>query len=557
MQVPSMADKQEGQGIRPSSAEASDQESPGPDSLATPDGPTEKPRKGNAHLVFAGILLSRITGIVRTRIMARYIGNGWQNDAFNAALKIPNFMQNLLGEGTLSASFIPVYSHLLKEGKKEEAGRVAGAVFAILLALAGAFSLIGVFAAPLLVFLVAGGLDHQTQQLTITCLRIMFPMTCILVLSAWALGIQNSHRKFLISYVAPVIWNVAMISALFMFRGRYNQRDLTVAVSWAALIGGVLQFLVQVPFVLRMERNLKIQWNTQLAAVREIGRNAAPAITGRGVVQLSSYLDLYLAGWLTKGSISGMSYALLLYMLPISLFGMSVAASELPDLAREGTGSMEQLKDRVNAGLRQIYFFVVPSFVVFMILGDIVVAAMFQNGKFGHYDTLQVYAILVSFSLALVATTGTRLFSSTFFALRDTRTPARTAMIRVVLSGLIGAALMFPFDRIHVGPALTIGSAGLGIGASIAAWIEWWMLRRSLAKSVGLVGAGASSLTRMFVAAVIAAAVGRGIAYVTPGMGHIFRGVTVLAPTGAIYLVITYMMGLPQSRALVGRVIRR
>jgi putative peptidoglycan lipid II flippase len=252
-----------------------------------------------------------------------------------------------------------------------------------------------------------------------------------------------------------------------------------------------------------------------------------------------------------------MNYALLLYMLPISLFGMSVAASELPDLAREGSNSMSYLRDRVNAGLEQIYFFVVPSFVVFMVLGDIVVAAMFQNGRFGHWDTLQVYAILASFSLALVATTGTRLFSSTFFALRDTRTPARVATLRVFLSGAIGLALMFPFDHIHVGPLLTIGSAGLGVGASIAAWIEWAALRKSLGKSVGHVGARTSALIKMFGAAVIAAAVGRGIAWVTPGMGHIPRGVAVLAPTGVLYLGLTYAIGLPQARALASRVLRR
>jgi putative peptidoglycan lipid II flippase len=531
---------------------------PSQDALSSPDGPTEKPRAGNAHLVFIGIFLSRIAGLVRAKVMSHYFGITPQADAFNGALKIPNFMQNLLGEGTLSASFIPVYSQLLKEGKKEEAGRVAGTVFAVLLALAGGMSLVGILAAPLLVTLIGTGLDPLRRDLTIICVRILFPMTSVLVLSAWALGIQNSHRRFLVSYVAPVIWNVAMIAALFAFGGSHDLTHLMEALAWGALVGGVLQFLIQVPFVLRLERDLKIRWDTQMAAVREIARNALPAITGRGVVQLSSLLDLWLANWIVAGgAVTGMQYAMMLYMLPISLFGMSVAASELPDLAREGTGSMAALRDRVNNGLRQIYFFVVPSFVAFMILGDIIVAAIYQGGRFGHLETLHVYAILASFSLALVASTGTRLFSSTFFALRDTKTPARTATIRVVLSGLFGAALMYPFDRIHVGPTLSLGAVGLGIGASIAGWIEWWILRRSLSRSVGHVGAGSSALIRMFAAAAIAMVAGRGIAMFTPEMSPMLRSLVVLAPAGLLYLAIAYAMGLPQARQMVRRVIRR
>jgi putative peptidoglycan lipid II flippase len=540
---------------------------PSPDSLASPDGPTQTqgaapaadgaPRKGNAHLVFFGIFLSRIAGIVRARIMSRYLSQGLESDAFNAALKIPNFMQNLLGEGTLSASFIPVYSTLLKEGREEEAGKVAGTLFAVLVALAGIFSLIGVVAAPLLVSLVATGFHGEKRDLTIACLRIIMPMTSVLVLSAWALGIQNSHRRFFMSYVAPVVWSVAMITTLIAFGGKYDLYHLTVALAWGALAGGILQFLIQVPSVLRLEKKLKVGWDINAEPIREIARNAGPAIAGRGVVQLSSYLDLWLAGFIADAGVTAMSNALLLYMLPISLFGMSVAASELPDLAREGTGSMEQLRERVNSGLRQIYFFVVPSFVAFMILGDIIVAAIFQNGRFDHWDTLQVYFVLMSFSLGLVASTGTRLFSSTFFALRDTKSPARTAMIRVAVSGVLGAALMRPFDHIGVGPELTLGAAGLGLGASIAAWIEWATLRRKLGESVGSVGAGAGVLGRMFGAALVAVLVGRAIAQLTPGMNHILRGAAVLAPVGVIYLGITYAMGLPQARTLLARVTRR
>ncbi len=559
----------EQRGMQPGSSEVSDQESPGPSSLQTPDGPRTPPERGSAHLVAAGILLSRIAGIVRARFIAGALGISLYGDAFNMALKIPNFLQNLLGEGTLSASFIPVYSKLLKEDRREEAGRVAGAVFTLLLALSGILGLIGYFAAPLLVTVGAPKYDGPIRELTIACLRIIFPMTSVLVLSAWALGVQNSHRKFFVSYVAPVLWNAAIIATLVLLgRSRPDAgaspeamaawlSGLTVALAWGALVGGVLQFLVQVPFVLRLERELKIGWAPKLPAVREIARNAGPAITGRGVVQLSSYLDMWLVTFLSVGSFTALSGAMLLYMLPISLFGMSVAASELPSLAREGTGSMDQLRERVNSGLRQIYFFVVPSFVVFLILGDVLVGGVLQNGAFGRSETLQVYAILAAYSLGLVASTGTRLFSSTFFALGDTKTPAKTAVKRVMIAAGVGGALMFPFDRIHVTEVLALGAVGLGLGSALAAWVEWFLLRRSLRRTVGEVGAGRSALLRMFGAAIVAALVGRGIAQFMPVGAPFIRAVVVVPPVGILYLAITWFSGVPQSRQLVKRVIRR
>ena len=353
-----------------------------------------------------------------------------------------------------------------------------------------------------------------------------------------------------------MLWNVAIIAAVVLYQG-HDMRDLTLALAWGALIGGLLQFLVQVPFVLRLQRQLRITWNPRLPAVREVARSAGPAITGRGAVQLSSYLDLWLVNLISVGSPAAMTNAMLFYMLPISLFGMSVAAAELPNLARENTASMDQLRERINSGLRQIYYFVVPSFVAFLGLGDVVVSGLLQNGEFGTGETLQVYAILAAYSLGLVASTGTRLFSSTFFALGDTRTPARTAIKRVVIAAIVGGALMWPFDTLHVTERLALGAVGLGLGSSLAAWIEWWLLRRSLRATVGIVGAGWPALTRMFGASIIAVGVGRLLAQVLPLESPLLRATVVLPVVGLLYLGITLYFRLPQATSLVGRFLRR
>ncbi len=168
----------------------------------------------------AGILLSRIVGLVRERVFGFYFGVTDEADAFRAAFRIPNLLQNLFGEGVLSASFIPVYASLIADDDREEATRVAGAVFAILALVVSGFVLVGVLAAPVLVDLIAAGFPGTKRDLTVTLVRVLFPGAGLLVMSAWCLGILNSHKKFFLSYAAPVLWNVAMIATLVWFGRR-------------------------------------------------------------------------------------------------------------------------------------------------------------------------------------------------------------------------------------------------------------------------------------------------------------------------------------------------
>ncbi|MYG81383.1 MAG: murein biosynthesis integral membrane protein MurJ, partial [Gemmatimonadetes bacterium] len=173
-----------------------------------------------ASRVAAGILLSRILGLLRDRAFAHYFGASALADVWKAALRIPNFLQNLLGEGSLSGSFIPVYARLLEEGREEEAGRVAGAVLGLLTRAAGVLAAAGVWVAPLLADVIVPGYSEDgRREALIPLLRILFPMTGVLVISAWALGILNSHRRFFVSYVAPAVWNLAMIVALIVAGG--------------------------------------------------------------------------------------------------------------------------------------------------------------------------------------------------------------------------------------------------------------------------------------------------------------------------------------------------
>ncbi len=206
----------------------------------------------SAFFVGAGILISRIVGLVRQRVFAHYFGTSAAGDAFTAAFRIPNFLQNVFGEGALSASFIPVYSKLLAQDNEEEASRVASAILALLALVTASIVLVGVLFTPYFIDVIAWGFKGETRELTIRLARILFPGAGLLVMSAWCLGVLNSHHRFFLSYTAPVVWNVAIITSLLMFGGRVGQFPLAEVAASGSVIGSALQFGVQLPTVLSL-----------------------------------------------------------------------------------------------------------------------------------------------------------------------------------------------------------------------------------------------------------------------------------------------------------------
>jgi putative peptidoglycan lipid II flippase len=395
-------------------------------------------------------------------------------------------------------------------------------------------------------------------------------MTGVLVLSAWALGILNSHRKFFVPYFAPVLWNAAIIATLLVFGSRVALDSLLMAAAWGALAGGFLQFGVQLPWVLALDREIRVRGPSE-PAFRDVLRNAVPAIMGRGVVQLSAYIDMLLASLLAVGAVARLSYAQTLYVLPVSLFGMSVAAAELPNLARERGAAAGLLRERTAAAVRRVAFYVVPSAAAFVVLGDAFVAGLYRAGEFGAADVTVVWLTLAAYSFGLVASTGTRVYQSAFFALRDTRTPARVAALRVAVSAAAGALLMVQFEPVSVLgstiPAgafasanvagLPLGPVGLAAGAAIGAWLEWALLRRRLGALVGAVGAGADALLRMFGAAALGAAVGFAVRLACAGLHPALVAVAVAAAFGLVYLGVARALGLAEARVLVDGALRR
>jgi len=531
------------------------------------DGPKEAAARrnrttGGAVLVAGGIFLSRIMGLVRTRAFTHFLGTSDAADAFSAAIRIPNFLQNLFGEGVLSASFIPVYARLLAEGDEEEAGRVAGAVFSLLALIATMLVVVGVIATPHLIALLTPGFTGDKQLLTIKLVQVMFPGVGVLVISAWCLGILNSHRRFFLSYASPVAWNLMMIAALLFFGPRVAQANLVMLVALASVAGAILQLSVQLPTLFRLERKMRASLDIRAANVRSVITNFVPVFFGRGVVQISAYVDQWLASFIIGGAVAVLGYAQNVSMLPISLFGMAIAASELPAMSSAlGTSAdvASEIRRRLDEGLRRIAFYIIPSAAAFLLLGDIIAGVLYQSGEFKREGTVWVWGVLAGSAVGLLAGTMGRLYSSAWYAQRDTITPLKFAMLRVALTLGLGyvAALLLP-GWLGISPKW--GVAGLTASAGIAGWLEFWLLRRSMNRRIGATGVPLGRIAVLWLSALAAALPAYGVK-LAMGVGHpVYLALISLPLFGLAYLFFTSRARVPEAaefRERISRVLRR
>ncbi|HEX6189196.1 MAG TPA: murein biosynthesis integral membrane protein MurJ [Pyrinomonadaceae bacterium] len=512
----------------------------------------------SALLVGAGILLSRILGVLRQRAFAHYLGTSDAAGAFDAAFRIPNFLQNVFGEGALSASFIPVYAKLLAKGEDKEAARVADAVLTLLALITSVIVLIGILTTPYWIVLFAKSFDDATRELTIRLVRILFPGAGLLVLSAWCLGVLNSHRRFFLSYTAPVAWNLAIIATLIWFGPREEQFRLAEIVAWGSVVGSALQFGVQLPTVLKLVRRLRPVLDIASENVRTVLRNFFPVFISRGVVQISAFVDGILAGLISTQAVASLTYAQSLYTLPISLFGMSVSAAELPAMSSAvGTNAeiASQLRTRLDQGLRRIALFIVPSIVAILALGDVMIAVLYQTGRFGPEATRYVWAILAGSTIGLLASTLGRLYASTYYALRDTRTPLRYAILRVTLAMGLGYIVAI-HGPVLIGVDPKWGAAGLTASSGVVGWIEFALLRRTMNRRIGWTGLSAGYVARLWLAAVTGAGLGW-LIKLTIGMRHpAIIASLVLIPYGLTYFALAWLLRVPEAAAVINRSLR-
>ena len=507
----------------------------------------------HAALVAAGILVSRVLGFVRERVFAHYFGNDTiPADAFRIALRIPNTIRNLLGEGTLSASFIPVYAALNEREDKTAARAVAGAVLGLVLLATGVLAALGIAFAPAITAVIAAGFDEPRKELTVTLVRILFPMTGLMVVSAWCLGILNTHRRFFLPYAAPAMWNVAGIVAMIGGATWYVNRTLPVeaqlhqlalALAWGTVAGSVLQIAVQLPTCWRLLRGIPVRASLIPEGTRDVVRALIPVVVGAGAAQLSGLVDALLSTLTGHGGTSTLGYAQLVQVLPVSLFGASVNAVALPDLSREAVteGADQLLRTRVAMGFRRIAYFVLPSAVAFIALGTVLAAAIFQTGRFEARDSHRVGLVLAAYGVGLLGQASVKLFASGFYAMRDTRTPVTIAISCLVLAGLSAVLLL-----------RWLGPAGIALGSSIGWSVSLVFHVRDLNHRIGRILHGAD--WRYFASALggalLAGGAGWVVARLAQGLSPIPLAAVAFAMFGVVYGAVTVLLRHPDAMRL-------
>jgi putative peptidoglycan lipid II flippase len=351
----------------------------------------------------------------------------------------------------------------------------------------------------------------------------------------------------------------------------------------AATLGALAQFAVQLPTVLRVLSKFRPSLWPVGVPTREVLHGFGPVVVGRGVVQISAYVDTYYASLISEVAFSALTYAQTLYLLPVSLFGMAVSAAELPEMSR-ATGTDDEVKARLRAridsALKRIAFFVIPSCAAFLFLGDAVAGAIFQSGRFQTGDTRLVWYLLMGSTVGLLATTSGRLYASSFYALRDTRTPLYTATARVLLTAVLAywSAVKLPSQ---LGVPRELGGVGITATTGVAAWIEFLLLRRLLTRRIGRTGLARRTQAIYWGCALVGAAVALAI---KAGMLHLWgpllgshdtwggtflpapsvhgvnrrlmpivSAVAMLGPFGLIYLVLTYALGESELESFIKR----
>lgn len=521
----------------------------------------KKKQSSGALLIAVGIFLSRIAGLIRERALAHYFGNSDVSDAFKAALKIPNFLQNLFGEGALSASFIPVYSELIsKEENKDEKNIlaknqsvvVAKTIFYLMLITVSIICTLGIIFTPFFIDTVAPGFSGDKRNLTIKLVQILFPGTGFLVLAAWCLGVLNSHRQFFLSYFAPVIWNVTIITTLiaagsiyFIPPNNYSEIDLVIAACVGVTIGSLLQFIIQLPKVLKYVTLSPSGLDFKNQQVKLIIKNFGPALISRGIVQISSYVDNIIASYLGTGAISGLAFSQTISTLPISLFGMSISQSELTNISR-ATGSSEEkekyLVERLELSFKRLNFFIIPTVLCFVVLGDVLISTLFQTGQFTKETTHYVWTILIASSFALLGQTKSRVLSSSFYAIKDTKTPMRVAFVRVFTTTLLGIFFSIYLPTI-LGVSTYYQAAFLAFSFSFAASIEFFILKYLLeTKLKRKINESWKQIVKLLTISLIASSLAATLRFSsTNDWNVLIRGIIILSVFGIIFSLLAFL----------------
>jgi putative peptidoglycan lipid II flippase len=452
-----------------------------------------------AGVVGAATLLSRILGFIRDAAIAWYFGAGQNSDVFIAAFRIPNLLRKLFGEGALSNAFVPVLTDYIAKDGQEETFGLARSALCVLSVLLVAVSICGVFAAPLIVKVIAPGFASEAGKipLTITLTRIMFPYIFFIGLVALCTSILNVFGKFAVPALAPVLLNLAMIGAVFFLCPHLSRPILGLAVG--VIIGGVLQLLFQLRALIT--KGFVFWRKTKLfhPGLKKISRLLPPVILGGAVYQINVLVGTLLGSFLKEGSVTYLYFADRLVQFPLGIFAIAAATAVLPSLSRQAAlKDVEALKNTFGYAVRLTLFLTIPSMVGLIVLRMPIITLLFKRGEFSWQATQLTASALLYYAIGLWSFAAVRIVAATFFALQDTRTPMIMATVSILANILLGIVLMGP-----------LAHGGLALATSLASSLNLGLLLYALHTKLGALGWRSilNSASRTMVSAAIMGAV--------------------------------------------------
>ena len=495
-----------------------------------------------AGTVSAFTLLSRLLGFVRDIVIANYFGTKSAADAFFMAFRIPNLLRRLTAEGALSAAFVPLFTKtLLKD--RQEAFKLANNVLFHLTLFTAIIMIAGiVFAEPLLKLIAIGFTDDPEKfQLTVSLTRLVFPYLMFVSLAAIMMGILNSMHHFAAPAAAPIMLNISFIVSAIFLRDYFDLPVYALAVG--VLIGGFLQLAIQIPFAIKNGFVFSFVFDPRSDLLKKVLILTLPATLGTAVAEINMFVDTMLASMLKEGSVSYLYYANRLVMFPLGVFAVAISTALLPTLSRHaGKNENDKIIDTLSLSIRGAMFLIVPSTVGLIILRVPIIEVLFERGAFDHAATLNTAFALGFYAVGLLAFSGVKLFVSAFYAIGDTKTPVKLAMISMLINIALNLILMGPLQH-----------GGLALATALASWINLAGLVYFLKKRFGTVD-GKTLLKSFLITALISLAMAAAIAL---AWGYLFAsgfsasglaGIILLA--GLFYFALSYIFGQPEAKRL-------
>lgn len=428
-----------------------------------------------AGIVGYSTLLSRIVGYVRDMVIAYFFGASAETDAYFVAFRIPNLLRRLLAEGSLTVSFIPVFTEYLEKKSKEEAKRVSDITFTLLSMVLILVSIAGILLSPFIIKLFASGFKGETFHLAVRLNQIMFPFIFFVSLSALVMGILNSLNYFFVPAFSTVIFNVVSIAVIFLAYQKLHTPVFSLAIG--VIIGGFIQLIFQIPFLKSRGFLFTFRKKLRHPAVKKIALLMAPQLFGVAIYNLNILVSTQYASHLPEGTVSYLYNSERLTEFPLGLIAVSIATALLPSLSSQvSKGEIEKFRESYSFSLRFMLLTIIPALTGLIALRVPICNLLYQRGEFNYEATLHTSEALLGYAAGIWAVGGVRITAPTFYAMQNTKTPVLIAFFAFIVNAIFGYVLGFTLGLKHM---------GLTLASSISSTFNFSLLFLSLSRRIG------------------------------------------------------------------------